>query len=121
MSSETNSTGVERLAAVPMEPRKVIQMPVATPPPTPVVAPSIETPPAPKAEVSDVLLAAFAALGYAVSARFLLFMSIVGAFALAVMSMLHPTVMSIVILGMFCLLTTLPLVWLELRAKRSEV
>jgi hypothetical protein len=69
-------------------------------------------------EVSDVLLAAFAALGYAVSARALLFLALIGAFCLAVMAMLSQTVMAAVLLGLFCTLTVAPLVYLELHAKR---
>jgi hypothetical protein len=70
--------------------------------------------------VSDVLLAAFSALGYAVSARALLFLALVGAFSLAVMAMLNQTTMSVTVLGLYCVLTVLPLVFLELRAKRPE-
>ena len=71
-------------------------------------------------EVSQVLLAAFTALGYALSARALLFIALVGAFALAVMAMLNQTVMSAVVLGIYMLLVILPMVYLELRAKRSD-
>lgn len=70
-------------------------------------------------EVSDVLLAAFSAMGYAVSARFLLFLSMLGAFALAVMALRQPSVFSLVVLGMYSGLTVLPLVWLELNGKRQ--
>jgi hypothetical protein len=70
-------------------------------------------------EVSDVLLAAFAALGYAVSARALLFIALIGAFCLAVMSMLSQSVMSVIVLGVYLALTVLPMVFLELRAKRN--
>lgn len=93
----------------------VAQPQLTIPQETPEVAPVIIQ----REEVSDVLLAAFAALGYAVSARFLLFLSLIGAFALSVMSMLSQSVMSVTILSLYCLLTVLPLVFLELRAKRE--
>lgn len=64
--------------------------------------------------VTDVMLSSFAALGYAVSARFLLFLSLLGAFALSVMAMNSQTVNSIVVVTLFCLLTVMPLVSIEL-------
>jgi hypothetical protein len=67
-------------------------------------------------EVTDVLLAAFAAMGFALSARALLFVSIVGAIVLAVMSMRSQT---FIVLAIYCCLTTIPLVVLELLAKRN--
>jgi len=85
-------------------------------PPTP------STPPPPQIEirtvvekpgVGEVMLAAFAAMGFAVSARMLLFMSLLGAFALAVMTELSQTTMSAVILGIYCVLVVIPLVALE--------
>lgn len=70
-------------------------------------------------EVSDVLMAAFAAMGHAVSARVLVFLSLLGAFALAVMAMLSQTVMAVVILGLYSVGIVLPLVALELMTKRA--
>ncbi|HEY4355959.1 MAG TPA: hypothetical protein VGN16_09445 [Acidobacteriaceae bacterium] len=70
--------------------------------------------------MSEVLLAAFAAMGFAMSARFLLFLSLLGAFALAVMAMLEPTNPKLIVLGMYGILTTLPLVALEVVAKRGK-
>jgi hypothetical protein len=66
------------------------------------------------------MLAAFSALGYAVSARALLFLALVGAFALAVMSMMSQTIMSAVVLGIYLMLTVMPMVFLELKAKRGD-
>lgn len=70
--------------------------------------------------VSEVVLAAFSALGYAVSARFLLFLAILGAFALAVMAMLSEHTISLVVLGLWSVLTVLPLVWLEIYSRRPK-
>lgn len=120
--SKDNSMEVERLAAVPVRP-KVVQMVPPAPqlslpetPETRVVAPVIIQ----REEVSEVLLAAFAAMGFAMSARFLLFLSLLGAFALAVMAMLEPTNPKLIVLGMYGILTTLPLVALEVVAKRGK-
>lgn len=120
------AAGVERLAAVAVE-RKVLKM--APPPITPVSLPpppTLEQPAPPpqviieKPGIEDAVLAAFAALGFAVSARFLVFLTVVGAFALAVMAMRFHDLMGLAVLGLYCALTVLPLVWLETRAKRKE-
>ena len=97
----------------------MIQKPKLVPPPTDTTPSQSEFPViVQRQEVSDVLLAAFAAMGYAVSARALLFMALIGAFCLAVMSMISQSVMSVIVLGVYLALTVLPMVYLELRAKR---
>jgi hypothetical protein len=118
--SGTNSMDVERLAAVPIQPKaKVLQM---VQPPLPTSPQEAPEPPViiQRQEVSDVLLAAFAALGFAVSARALLFLSLVGAFALAVMAMSRLNAEAMIILGLYCGMTLLPLVCLEIYAKRGD-
>lgn len=70
-------------------------------------------------EVGQVMLAMFSAIGFAVSARFMVFLSVLGATALAVMAMRAPTMMAIVTLAVFCVLTVLPLVFLEISGKRG--
>jgi hypothetical protein len=127
MSSHDSATGsmdVERLSARPVMPKpKLVQaeMDLTPQPPSepPKAAPELPVI-IQREEVSDVLLAAFAALGFAVSARALVFLSLVGAFVLAVMAMMNQTMMSVVVLGLYCALTVLPLVFLELRAKRGD-
>lgn len=122
--SKDSSTEIQRLAAVPVRPKVV---PMVQPPPQ-MTLPEVPEPTAApvtqitiqRQEVSDVLLAAFAAMGFATSARFLLFLSLLGAFALAVMAMLEPTNPKLIVLGMYCVLTTLPLVALEVIAKRGK-
>jgi hypothetical protein len=123
--SAGGSTGVERLAAVPVMPRPrptVLEFP--TTPPIPETRP--EPAPSPpqiiiqKPGIDDAVLAAFTALGFAVSARFLVFLGLLGAFVLSVMAMRWHDVMSLAVLGLYCLLAVLPLVVLELRSKRKE-
>lgn len=121
---KTDSMAVERLAAVPVRPKvvpilQVSQWPTEAPP-------TIQTPASEPAviiqrqEVSDVLLAAFSALGFAVSARFILFLSLIGAFVLAVMAMVSQAIMAVIVLSLYAALIVLPLVWLETRSKRAE-
>ncbi len=122
MDYEHGSTGVERLAAVPVADRpKVVRMvpqaPMTPPPDQPEAI--RETVIIQRQEVSDVLLAAFSAMGFAVSARFLVFLSLFGAFVLAVMAMLSQSMMAVVVLSLFCILTVLPLVAVELFSKRG--
>ena len=122
-SSETDSMDVERLSARPVLSKPKLVQPetglTPTPSEPPKAAPELPVI-ATKEEVSDVMLAAFAALGFAVSARALVFLSLVGAFVLAVMAMMNQTVMAVVVLGLYCGLTLLPLVYLELRVKRVD-
>jgi hypothetical protein len=66
-----------------------------------------------KADITDAMFAAFSALGFAVSARVLLFLSLVGTFVLAVLSMMSQTKMSAVIVTLFCIGTVIPLCILE--------
>lgn len=71
-------------------------------------------------EVSQVVLAAFASLGFALSARFLVFLSLAGAFVIAIMAMRAHDLMGLSVLALYCLLIVLPLIWLELNAKRPS-
>ena len=92
------------------------------PPPT-MTEPS-PTPPTPEPDpepreprTSEVLIAAFSALGYALSARALLMLALVGAFVLGFMAMLSDKPMSLAILAAYALLTVIPMVVLELRKR----
>jgi hypothetical protein len=82
-----------------------------TPPPAP------PTPAQP--ETMDVVLAAFAALGYALSARALLFLSLVGAFVLGVFAMAGTSWLRLVTLLVYGLLTVIPTAWLEYRRREG--
>lgn len=129
--SETSST-VERLGveAVPPKPRPSLQTVPATslrvsqtaptgqaetapPPPDPLPPVIIERP----AGISEAIIAAFAALGYAVSARLLLFVSLVGAFVLAVMAERDHSAW---VLIAYCCLTVIPVALLEIFGKRPR-
>lgn len=96
--------------------------PIPTLPPAPpeIVEKIVERVVVQKADVGDVMLGMFSALGFAVSARFLMFLALLGAFSLAVMAMMSQTVMAVVVLGVYCALIVLPLVMIEIRSKRKE-
>jgi hypothetical protein len=92
------------------------------PPPTmteiPPLPPAEFAPPEPREpRTSEVLVAAFGALGYALSARALLFLALIGAFTLGVMAMLSGKPMSLAILAAYSILTVIPMVVLELRKR----
>ena len=55
--------------------------------------------------------------GYALSARAILLLAIVGAFALAILAMLTETPIRAGILIAYCGLVVLPIVWLEVRKR----
>ena len=67
------------------------------------------------APVSDVLLSSFAALGYALSARALLLLSLVGAFVLAILAMGRGDLMGLGVLIAYSVLTVCPVAYLEAR------
>lgn len=68
--------------------------------------------------IPEAIVAAFTALGYALSARLILTLSLVGAFALGVMAMRTNTVLSMCILIAYCALTVVPAAALEILGKR---
>ena len=59
------------------------------------------------------------AIGILLAVRFILLLSLVGAFALAVMAMQHPTYEAIGIFVSFVALTVIPLVWLDRNGRRK--
>jgi hypothetical protein len=59
------------------------------------------------------MLAAFAGLGYALSARALLLVALIGAFVIGVFAVMQHDWLSIVTLGVYAALTVLPVAWLE--------
>jgi hypothetical protein len=84
----------------------------------------LEPPPGPTAPTKsdttlDVLVAAFSGLGYALSARGLLLLSLLGAFFLANKAIDSLTTPALAVLISYCLLTVIPVVYLELRKGRS--
>lgn len=80
------------------------------PPPAPV-----EIPPS----TLTVMLASFAALGFALSARALLLLALFGAFVLAVMAMQQQTSASLEVFLAYAALTVLPVTFLEVRRRSS--
>lgn len=65
-------------------------------------------------------LAAFEALGYALSARALLLLALIGAFVLAVMAMQYQTAGSLEVFVAFALGAVLPVTILEIRKGRID-
>lgn len=72
-----------------------------------------------KADTMDVMLAAFQALAFAISARALLMLSIVGAFVLAVLAMEMPDGMRLGILIAYAVLVVVPMCFLEFRRREA--
>ena len=105
--NSTESNQVQRLA--------VRELPPRTPPAS--VAPATPTAdPAP----ARVAIAAFTALGYALSARVLLLLALVGAFVLAVMAMMSESLPRLEVLVAWGLLTILPCTILEIRRRLDK-
>jgi hypothetical protein len=67
----------------------------------------------------EVVVAAFGALGYALSARALLLLSLIGAFVLAVMSVTTQTRASLYVLVAYCVFTVIPVAYLEVRRRQQ--
>ena len=67
----------------------------------------------------DLALTAFAALGYALSARALLLLALIGAFSLAVMAENNGTAMSLGILIAYAAFVIVPIVVLEIRKGKA--
>jgi hypothetical protein len=105
--SETTRLRVEAVEERP-RPKAVEPLPPA-PPPTP-------EPPAYEVEYSA-MLAAFRALGYAVSGRMILLLALIGAFVLACMAMFDPSTMRLYVLIAFAALVMAPCVLLEVRKR----
>jgi hypothetical protein len=67
----------------------------------------------------DVVVTAFTGLGYALSARALLLLALIGAFVLAVMAMQSQTLAALETLVAYSFFTVIPVAYLEIR-RRSE-
>jgi len=64
-------------------------------------------------------VAAFAGLGYALSARGLLLLALIGAFVLSVMATLSQTLPSLYVLVAYCIFTVIPVAYLEVRRRQQ--
>lgn len=71
-----------------------------------------------RAGIPEALVAAFAALGYALSARLILTLSLLGSFVIGCMAMVDPSILKLCILIAYSALTVVPSTLLELFAKR---
>lgn len=81
----------------------------------PAQSPSTGAETAPVYSTLDVAVAAFAGLGYALSARSLLLFALIGAFGLALIAMHDQTMQTLVVLLVYCVFTIPPMVYLEVR------
>ena len=70
-------------------------------------------------DTMKVILSSFASLGYALSARALLLLALLGAFVLAVLAMEGQSVMGLWILGVYSMFTVVPVTVLEIRKTRQ--
>lgn len=114
-SNILDNNSVERLAVEEVTPRPRLVHPQPAPlPPSP---PEEIKPPAaavivpPKVDQSRILVAILA-VSRVVAVRLQLLLSLMGAFVLALMAMSHQTMLGLAILGAYCALTVIPLVWL---------
>jgi multidrug transporter EmrE-like cation transporter len=73
----------------------------------------------PASSTPDPVTAALQAIGFALSARALLLIALVGAFVLAVMAMLAQTLPSLEVLIAYAIFTVIPVSYLEVRRRQS--
>ena len=116
-SQNDSITEVERVGVRAIPPR-LVQMPTPQSTSSPVGPEPRPTPPPVTASRTDsAALGAFVAIGMVLAARWLLMLSVVGAFVLAIRAMENPTFPSLSVLCSFCVLTVLPLTYLDLKTR----
>lgn len=109
MESENNSVRRVSVEEVPPSPR-LRTIPLSTPQnPSPL--------PLQTSSTLEVIVAAFTGLGYALSARALLLLSLIGAFVIALRAMDNLTPMSLAGLAIYALFTVIPVAYLEVRRR----
>jgi len=113
MESSASST-VRRLQVEEVSQKRKPQMEAIQQPLAPQTVP---TPP--QSSTLDVVVAAFAGLGYALSARALLLLALIGAFVLSVMATTTQTLSSLYVLIAYCLFTVIPVAYLEIRRRQQ--
>ena len=79
----------------------------------------IQAPAQPQHSTLDVIVAAFAALGYALSARALLLLSLIGAFVLSLLAITSQTMPALEVLIAYCCFTVIPVAYLEVRRRQQ--
>ena len=93
----------------------MVPQPTMTEPSPPATPEAVAEPREPR--TSEVLVAAFSGLGFALSARALLLLALVGAFVIGVFAMINRDFMSLAILAIYAGLTVIPVVFLELNKR----
>lgn len=73
----------------------------------------------PRSDGLNVAVTAFSGLGYALSARALLFLALIGAFVLALMAIQQQSTMAVVVLVAYAVFTVVPVTVLEIRKART--
>ena len=76
-------------------------------------------PPLPIKSEHEVMSSVFRTAGMILSARALMALCLMGAFVLAITSILKGGILPLVALGLYSASTILPLVWLDIRTRRS--
>lgn len=66
------------------------------------------------------ILAGFNVAARILAVRFFLFLSLIGSFSLSIIATNNQSILSVWIVGVFSLVTTLPLTVLEIRGKRGR-
>lgn len=126
-NSEAGSTvqrlQVEEVAAQPKKVTNLREVPIQAQPQTAPTPPP--TSPGPqiivqRAGIPEAIVAAFAALGYALSARLILLLSLVGAFVIGIIAIRAQTIMALAILVAYAALTVIPATYLEVFGPRPE-
>lgn len=100
-----------------LRPQNTTPEPVVEPPAVVAAAAPAPSPVIPTRD--DHLIAAFRALGFALSARALLLLTLVGAFVLACGAMWSPSAVRIGVLALYSVMTVIPVTILEIR-KRAQ-
>jgi hypothetical protein len=113
-SSQEMEPQVERVAVEEYRPkqRKMATTPLNLIPESGTVVAPVSVP---GTSSLDVYVSAFTGLGYALSARALLLLALIGGFIIALKAMDSQTIPSIEILGVYCFLVIIPTVILEIR------
>jgi hypothetical protein len=111
MESSDNST-VRRLNVEEVLPKRRPMEMLSAPAPVAMM-------PTPQPSTLDVTVAAFAALGYALSARALLLLALIGAFVLSLMAITSQTLPALEVLVAYCCFTVIPVAYLEIRRRQQ--
>lgn len=123
MASGTNST-VRRLGVVALDRPEPEANPTILPEtPKPEVPPEFLIPPLPAPvrvrteATNDRMIDIFRALGFALSARMIFLLSVIGAFVMGIVAMVGGGWLRLLLLAVYCALTVLPCAYLEVRKR----